>query len=81
MQYLAEIVICLGSSCFARGNKETVQIIREFLKENELTAQVNFKGNHCFANCQDGPVIKINNKVYHKITTNNVLSILNEHFK
>ena len=30
-----EIVICMGSSCFARGNEENLRIIESFIAENQ----------------------------------------------
>ena len=35
-----KIVICMGSSCFARGNEENLRVIEDFLKSNNL--QVKF---------------------------------------
>ncbi len=40
MDHKKEIVICLGSSCFARGNKQTVKIIQDYLKNNNLEKDV-----------------------------------------
>ena len=33
-----KIVICMGSSCFARGNEENLRVIEDFLKSNNLQA-------------------------------------------
>ena len=35
-----EIVICMGSSCFARGNEVNLRIIEDFLRENGLEAEM-----------------------------------------
>ena len=35
-----KIVICMGSSCFARGNEENLRVIEDFLKSNHLEADV-----------------------------------------
>ena len=53
-----ELVICLGSSCFARGNKSLVRKIDEYLKVNRLKDKVYYHGGHCFGKCENGPVIK-----------------------
>jgi NADH:ubiquinone oxidoreductase subunit E len=73
---IIEIVICLGSSCFARGNKKTMQIIQQFIKDNELEDKVNFKGNHCFGKCHNGPVIKVNDNFYEGIGDHDIIDIL-----
>ena len=71
-----ELMICLGSSCFARGNKKAVQIIQDYLKQNELEDQVQFKGNHCFGKCNKGPVLKINEQIFEGVTIENLTEIL-----
>lgn len=71
-----EIIICMGSSCFARGNKKTVSIIQDFLRKNNLYDQVFLKGNHCFGKCNAGPIIKINDKIYEGVTNEKIIEIL-----
>lgn len=75
-----EIVICLGSSCFARGNKHIVELIKNYLKENKLEDNVYFHGNHCFGHCQNGPLLKINDHIHTEINEDKVFEILNNHF-
>lgn len=75
-----EITICLGSSCFARGNKKTVKLIDDWIKEKKLENKVSFKGAHCFCNCENGPSIKIDNKAYQNINSDNIFDILSKEF-
>ncbi len=72
-----EIVICLGSSCFSRGNKEIVNIIKAYIKDNQLEDKINFHGCHCFSKCSEGPILKVNEKIHTEISTQNILNILN----
>ena len=71
-----EVVICLGSSCFARGNKQMVQIVKRFLDENNLAGKVVFRGKHCFGNCENGPSIMIDQKRYEHIDAESIVTIL-----
>ncbi len=73
-----EIVICLGSSCFSRGNKEVTQIVRSFIDEKGLSDAVEFKGAHCFGDCNNGPSVKINGTMYNHVSENNIYDILEE---
>jgi len=75
-----EIKICLGSSCFSRGNKRTLQVIQKYLKDHNLERDVILKGSHCFSNCNTGPVIKIGERVYEQVTSETVLEILEKEF-
>ena len=71
-----EITICLGSSCFARGNKKIVRIIQEYIEENKLKDKVIFRGNHCFGKCNIGPVLKINERFFEEVQETSVRQIL-----
>ena len=73
-----EIVICLGSSCFARGNKQNVKIIQNFIKEKGIEHKVSFRGRHCFGNCDNGPSLTIGEKQIDHLNSDNLLEILNE---
>ncbi len=76
-----EIVICLGSSCFARGNKQTVKVIAEYLKANKLENEVFYHGNHCFGKCDKGPFVKIDDVMHENVDSENIIEILDKIFK
>ena len=71
-----EIRICMGSSCFSRGNKHTLQVIQQYLKDHQLEKDVILKGNHCFGECSSGPTLKVGNTVYEQVSKENILEIL-----
>jgi len=71
-----EIKICMGSSCFSRGNKQTLLVIQQYLKDHQLERDVILKGNHCFSDCSAGPILKIGQKLYEHVTRETVLEIL-----
>ena len=70
--------ICLGSSCFSRGNKEVVQFIREYLRKNHLEDRVIFKGARCLGHCSNGPNLVINGKVIEGVGLAQVEKILED---
>lgn len=73
-----EIVICMGSSCFSRGNKATVKMIQNYLKMRRLEDEVLLKGAHCMGLCDQGPVIKVNNDEVVQLTPYNLEEILDQ---
>ncbi|HQK37722.1 MAG TPA: (2Fe-2S) ferredoxin domain-containing protein [Bacteroidales bacterium] len=75
------IVICLGSSCFSRGNRRVKERIDEYLKENGLVQKVSFRGSRCFDNCSRGPVVRIGTEMYYGVNEKNIVDILDKHFK
>jgi NADH:ubiquinone oxidoreductase subunit E len=71
-----EIVICLGSSCFSRGNKECLVIIDKFLKTHNLQDRYFFRGSRCFDICDKGPIMKIGDRVFENVRPGDVEEIL-----
>ena len=74
------IQICMGSSCFSRGNNKTLRVIQNYLKEHALEGEVVLKGNHCFEDCSRGPVVKINEELHENINIDNILELLEKTF-
>jgi NADH:ubiquinone oxidoreductase subunit E len=70
--------ICLGSSCFSRGNKDVVAFIREYLRKNHLDEKVVFKGARCMGLCSNGPNLNINGVIFEGVTLSKVESILDK---
>ena len=80
MQNEHSITICLGSSCFARGNKEILAIVKKFLAEHQLEESVFFSGELCTGNCEKGPVLKMDEELYSNINPEKVYDILGKYF-
>ena len=76
-----EITICLGSSCFSRGNNKNLEIIQEYIKNKGLEADINFKGQLCSEKCQEGPVLTIDNTTYKEVTQTKLFEILDKELK
>lgn len=71
-----EIQICMGSSCFSRGNREALEMIQRYLREHALEEEVILRGSHCFSNCSEGPNLKVAGKVYTHVSRDNILEIM-----
>ncbi|MCE5345842.1 MAG: (2Fe-2S) ferredoxin domain-containing protein [Bacteroidales bacterium] len=76
MSQRVEMHICLGSSCFSRGNKEVVMFIREYLRKNHLEDKVIFKGARCMGRCSNGPNLNINGVIFEGVTISKIEGIL-----
>ncbi|MCX6327072.1 MAG: (2Fe-2S) ferredoxin domain-containing protein [Bacteroidia bacterium] len=75
-----EMQICLGSSCFSRGNKDVVMFIREYLSKNHLDDKVIFKGARCMGHCSNGPNLNINGVIIEDVALLKIESILEKEF-
>ncbi len=75
-----EMQICLGSSCFSRGNKDVVMFIKEYLRKNHLDDRVIFKGARCMGRCSNGPNLIINGVTTEDVTLSKIEGILEKEF-
>jgi NADH:ubiquinone oxidoreductase subunit E len=73
-----QIVLCLGSSCFARGNQEIIPLIKKYIEKKNISDRVEFKGDHCFDLCSEGPNMYVGDKLFQQITVKNITGILDE---
>ncbi len=73
--------ICLGSSCFSRGNKDVVMYVRDYLKKHHLEDRVIFKGSRCMGMCSNGPNLKINDRLIENVSVSVIESILEKEFE
>ena len=71
-----EIKICMGSSCFARGNSENLEFIENYIKENNLDAEIELYGARCENICEKGPNIIINDRIYNEMTPEKIVEVL-----
>lgn len=71
-----EIKICMGSSCFARGNADNLEFIENYIKENNLDAEIELYGARCENICDKGPNIIVNDKLYNNITKEEIVELL-----
>lgn len=72
------ITVCLGSSCFARGNEEHLNFIESYVEENNLDADVDIAGSRCEGICAQGPNITIDGTLYSGITSEKLKEILDK---
>lgn len=73
-----EIIICMGSSCFSRGNKKHLQLIERFLADHDLSPSVALKGSRCEDHCSTSPNIRIDGELYSQITEDRLLELLEQ---
>lgn len=70
------ITICMGSSCFSRGNNINAESIERFLREHNLDSRVEVRGCLCSGRCKDGPNIRINDELLQGIEPGMIFDLL-----
>ncbi len=76
-----EIKVCMGSACFAKGNLENLEYIKEYIEENNLEADISIVGALCENKCEIGPRIIINEKEYTNVTKEQIKEVLDSYKK
>jgi NADH:ubiquinone oxidoreductase subunit E len=76
---LTTITICMGSSCFSRGNNRNIEVIKDYLSSKPLPPDVDLTGHLCQGHCQAGPNVTINEKMYHEVDPIVILGLLNHY--
>jgi len=81
MKEKTKITICMGSSCFIRGNRENLEAIKKYIAKNKLDADVELVGELCANKCSKGPNIYINEELYSGLNSNSIINILEDIFQ
>jgi (2Fe-2S) ferredoxin len=71
-----DITICLGSSCFARGNGENLRVLQEYIKQNGLSVTIRMRGVLCHEKCTAGPNIMIEGIEYTDVQPGTAVALL-----
>ncbi len=76
------IQICLGSSCYARGNEKNMQVIEKFLQENHLEDEVDLElgCSLCQGRCAEGPNVVIDGVSYGAVDPGMMYELLKSTF-
>lgn len=75
---VVEIEVCMGSSCFARGNFENLSIINAHVLNSGLKASVRLTGRLCHDLCKQGPNLVIDGQLYHGVTAARLRELLQQ---
>ena len=73
---MTTIKVCLGSSCFIRGNDKTLAFLEEYVEKNQKDIKIELLGCRCTNLCQDGPNIFINDKKYSNRNKEELIQLL-----
>ena len=73
-----QIVVCMGSACFARGNIATVQAVQDYVKSRGLEDSVEVTGTLCQQMCREGPNIQIDGHSVSGVDSATLPAILDE---
>ena len=70
------IALCMGSSCFARGNKAVVNAMEALIRDNDWGGRISLSGMRCQERCGEGPYIRIDNQLYRNLDAGALIDII-----
>lgn len=76
-----KVCICMGSSCFARGNDKNLGIIEECISNYRLQEKVELSGSRCEGRCCKGPNILIDGVIHNQVESGCLLDLLDQLLK
>ncbi len=71
-----KVELCMGSSCFARGNSQALMLLESYIHEHGLDDQVELEGHLCLNACSEGPNLSIDGTKYQHVESDVVVDLL-----
>jgi NADH:ubiquinone oxidoreductase subunit E len=71
-----DVVVCLGSSCFARGNAQNLATIEAYLANHGMRNSVRVTGCLCQDECKRGPNLVVHGDHMHETSPARLHEIL-----
>ncbi|GET37038.1 (2Fe-2S) ferredoxin domain-containing protein [Microseira wollei] len=66
------LYLCMGSACHQLGVYEVLPKLQSMMIQYQLEDKFDLKGSFCLETCSDGIVMKYKDKVFSKISPENV---------
>jgi len=76
MADMDKITVCMGSSCFGKGNQATAEAVTQFIEEHKLEDKIEVAGCLCSGHCAKGPNVMINDKLISGVSEQGVGAVI-----
>jgi NADH:ubiquinone oxidoreductase subunit E len=74
-----QVIVCMGSSCFSRGNSRMLKLLQDSIKSCGAESRVQISGSLCEDQCTCGPNITINGNRLSAATPEKCIQLLQQH--
>ena len=71
-----KITVCMGSSCFSKGNQATAEAVTQFVDEHKLEDKIEVAGCLCSGHCAMGPNIMVNDKLISGVSEQSIGAVI-----
>jgi NADH:ubiquinone oxidoreductase subunit E len=76
----SDVIVCLGSSCFARGNSRNLSEVEAYLLHRGIQNSVRVTGCLCQDECKRGPNLIVRGEHLHEMDPPKLREILRTFF-
>jgi NADH:ubiquinone oxidoreductase subunit E len=73
-----KLTICMGSSCFARGNRLVLDAVQELSISKGLETRLELMGSRCEGQCRVGPNVRVDGELHQGVDAKKVLELLRQ---
>lgn len=73
-----EIRLCMGSSCFARGNAQLLDFLELYAEKNKHALNLDLCGCLCQERCGEGPNLFLDGVLHSHMTLSKLKNLLGE---
>ena len=78
---IIEVKLCMGSSCFSRGNNTALKLLQDYVGNQGLQDNVVISGSLCEELCNTGPHMFVDGEHYCNVDPSTVIDLLKLHLK
>lgn len=78
---MIEVILCMGSSCYSRGNSRALTLLEAAMEREAWQAKVFLKGCVCGGHCSEGPVVTVEGQVYSSVHPDSLIDIVRHHLE
>ena len=76
MADMDKITVCMGSSCFGKGNQAAAEAVTLFIEEHKLEDKIEVSGCLCSGHCAEDPNIMINDKLISGVSQQSIGAVI-----
>ncbi len=73
-EYQMKVELCMGSSCFSRGNARVLEVLEAYASENPEIG-IELSGHLCLGECSCGPNVRVDGTVHHGLDSDGLIGV------
>ena len=78
MKKKIEVSLCMGSSCFTRGNNRLLEAVEGLIRKNSWEELVELSGSRCENRCGDGPNVVVDGVLHQRLDEGALMDLIAE---